>query len=220
MRFELFKQRQPLIRQWCKPCHQGLKWRQIKAISTQQPLFLYFCALCLLGQCKTDIAPTLFAPTERQIIQEQLEALLGAGEISIQRQIIQRHRLALGVAGLELWHMQATDSPLHAAIGPAQPDLTTELQLLKPPLRQQARRHPGRPIALRQAQIQLGLGVLPVLGVYTRAQLQGKRLAIGQQQAAIQALARAAITQGEVYIGQGSCRLIEGLYGDLAVEQR
>ena len=140
--------------------------------------------------------------------------------MGIQAQVLQALCRALGVATDHLRRMQLQGGPLHAALAPVQPELAAGLQPLKPPLLRQLRRHPARPVALRQAQVQRQLGFAPDLGMQTAAQPQGQRLAIGQDQATIQALATALATQAEVDIGERHWRLAMGLDNHLTVEQR
>ena len=211
------EQLQAGIRQGCESGDQGRQGRQVEAIGRYQPLLLGLRAVLHLAQCHLHLAPARLTLTQRQVIEQHFEALLGAAEVGVQGQIPQAHRVALGIAGLDLRRMQARHRALHLATGPGQPELAAGLQAPDLPLRRQARRQPARPIALRQAQVQLELGVVPAPGWQLRAQLQGQRLAIRQQQAAVQALARRVHAQGQVDIGQGMRRMIAGLQRHLAV---
>ncbi len=109
---------------------------------------------------------------------------------------------------------------MHGALAPAQPDLAPGLQLRQCPFAREAFRQPFGPVALRQAGVDIGLAVLPLTGLDTRAHVERDRLTIRQGQACVKSLRIAACVKTEVYIGEGQRRGVKRLHRDLAVEQR
>ena len=108
--------------------------------------------------------------------------------------------------------MQAQRGPLRGAGGPFQPDFATGVEALQlPALGQQPRRQPRRPIALRQAEIEAGRGLPPVLGQPLSAQLGGQRLAVGQAQAGVETLRRRRAVEIEVDVADTERGLLPGL---------
>ncbi|MNH02291.1 hypothetical protein D3C79_615260 [compost metagenome] len=105
------------------------------------------------------------------------------------RQVIQCHRLALGIGAAQLRGIEADHRLLQPALAPVNPELTTGAQGLGLPLAEQAWRQPTRPVALRQAQVSLCLTIAPGLGRYPAAQVQCQRLAIRQGRTQVQRLA-------------------------------
>src|SRR5690606_10796282 len=108
---------------------------------------------------------------------------------------------------------------LQRAVRPVQPELATDPGPGEPPVAGQARGQPGRPVALRQAEVGLGTAGGDVPGIQAYAQAQGQRLAIRQAQATVQALAHAAAAQGQVDVGEAERFAALRLESQLAAEQ-
>ncbi|MNM80965.1 hypothetical protein D3C81_929500 [compost metagenome] len=132
--------------------------------------------------------PADVAEVHCQGIQGHLHAFGTALEVTIERQVVDLDRLALGVGALELWRVQAHCSALQDAFAPGQPKLAAGLDLGEIPLLADALGQPLRPVALRQAQVELGFTVLPLTGSNAGTQAHGHRLAVGQGQAGIEPL--------------------------------
>ncbi|MNL36294.1 hypothetical protein D3C87_1583680 [compost metagenome] len=162
--------------------------------------------------------PARLAKVHGQGIQAREEAFGTALEITVECQIVDLDRLALGVGALELRRIQTQCGALQGALAPVQPELAARLDLGEIPLLGQALRQPFRPVALRQAQVGVRLAVLPLAGANTRTQTHGHRLAVGQGQAGVESLAGGTGCQTQADVSQGQRWLIQWLQGDLAVE--
>ncbi|MCY1353451.1 hypothetical protein D9M69_397920 [compost metagenome] len=200
---------------------QGLHQRQqradVEAVGAQPPRRLG--AFAGLPRGEPHLAPARLAEAQGQVVEQQAQALAVALEVGVEHQVIHRHRLALGIAGVQLRHMQARHAALHAALVGLQPELAAEPQAVHAPVAGQPGRQPLGPVALRQAEVEVGAGGAPVLGIQPGAQVEGQRLAVRQEQTAIEALAQAA-AQAEVEVGEGEWRGVQRLDGELAVAQR
>ena len=105
-------------------------------------------------------------------------------------------------------------------LGPFQPDLTAGAQALHLPVAGQAGRQPARPVALRQAQVQVQLRVAPGLRAQPAVPLPGHRLAIGQQHAAVQTVLLTAAGEGQIQIIQAQRLRSVRMQDQLAVDHR
>ncbi|MCY1521539.1 hypothetical protein D9M68_563540 [compost metagenome] len=201
--------------------HQGIHQRQqrrhVQAVRVQAPLLLF---ASLVVEADMGLAPALLADVRRQGVQQDLETFFGAGEVGVHAEVAQDYRLALGIGATGRRHMQPGHGPLQAALGPFQPDLAPGLKLLDAPFAGQAGGQPARPVALRQAEVEFGVALQPGVGVHPGTQAHGHWLAIGQAEAAIEALATGAGPQAEADLGDADRRLPMGHEGELAVEDR
>ena len=116
--------------------------------------------------------------------------------------------------------VQARHGTLGLALRPCQPDVAAGLQTLQLPAGGQVLRQPGRPVALRQADIELGGGLAPVVRLHAALQLPTQRLAVRQQQAAVEALAAVTVVEGRADVAEAEHFALARLQGQTAVEQR
>ncbi|MNQ52019.1 hypothetical protein D3C85_660210 [compost metagenome] len=166
------------------------------------------------------LAPTLLADVRRQGVQQDLETFFGAGEVGVNAEVAQGYRFALGIGAAGRGDVQPGHGPLQVTLVPFQPGLATGLQALQAPVAGQAGRQPARPVTLREAEIELGLALQPGVSVHPGTQAQGQGLAIGEAEAAVEALAARSGPQTKADLSEADRRLIMGLEGELAVEHR
>ncbi len=206
-----------LVRQGRQAFHHRQQRAQVQAVGAQAPVVF---AAGLPVQFQFRLAPALFAEVGRQIADAQAHFLALALEVQPHAEVADLHRLAAIEGGLHLRRIEPGHRRAGLALVDARPELAAGLQALDAPLPRQARRQPLRPVALRQAEVGVGRAALPVLAVDARVHPQRHRLAVGQVEAAIQALAEHAAVQGQAEIGQVERLPLARQQAQLAVQQR
>ncbi|MNZ40261.1 hypothetical protein D3C78_577740 [compost metagenome] len=200
MRRQAGKNLRSLRRQGRQGAGQRGQRRQIEALGLHTPIRLL---ARVLAQLQLAGIEALLSEAAGQLLDQQAPALRLALEVGGQGQIGELGRRLRRVRQGQAGGMQAGHRPLRLAAGPVQPDFATGLQAGQLPVGRQTLRQPGCPVALRQAEIQLRAGLTPRLGLQTSLQLPAQRLAIGQQQAAVEALFSAAIVEGQTKVVEG-----------------
>ena len=211
---------QPLarrLRQGRQLLDQRHQRRQVQAIAGQFPATL----VAVLLQAQACLAPARAVEGDRQRIHQQAPPARTGLEIAAEIEFLQAHRRAIGVAELRQWQVQAHHGALQGALGPLRPDFATAQQALQMPVAQQAVRQPTRPVALWQTQVEIAAGLLPAAGPQAQVQVQGQRLAVRQQQTAIQPVPVAPLeVEIEVQVGEIQGRAFARLHDELAVDHR
>ena len=198
--------------------HQRRPGGEVETIGRQRPTLVSLPHIVLF-QVQVQLADTLLTMAHGQGIDLCPYALLIPSEEGVEGQVLERHGLVPGLTANHCGSMQAQGALVQGQAAPFQPKLTAGLQALQLPVAEQCFRQPTRPIALRQAQIELRLGFAPGLRLHARAQAQRYRLAVGQQQTTVEALAVAAVAQAQIDVAEQQRLLIERLHHHAAVEQ-
>jgi len=156
------------FRQWRQRLRQGRQRRDSQAIGLQLPTVAVFVVL----DEQARLAPTRFTQVEAELIDQQPIATLGALGIGGQGQIVEVLHRVFAIGRFDPRRIEAQHRSREALLPPAEPGFATRLHAVEPPVGGQLLRQPGRPVTLRQAQINVDRCLLPALGLQLRPNLQ------------------------------------------------